>query len=222
MGEHRVRSHWDGIWEWSNTVEVSAAGITVIFNAVAEAAAHIPDANLRAAIETVLKVAPGDPIAPVEIETLPALEVRETKIRDLTGLELATNLKDLKLVENGIVDVSALSSLTNLTELNLGGNSISDLSPVAGLTNLTELLLGNNNISDISPLVENTGLGSGDTVDLRGNPLNYQSIHTHIPTLQSRGVTVEFDNRTPTPPLKISGDNQQGHPRRSTRSTVCR
>ena len=196
----------------TNTVEVSAAGFTVTFNAVAEAAAHIPDANLRAAIETALKVAPGDPIAPVEIETLRSLEVRETQIRDLTGLELATNLSDLRLVENGIVDVSVLSGLTNLTKLNLGGNSISDLSPLEGLANLTELLLGNNNISDISPLVANTGLESGDTVRLRGNPLSYQSIHTHIPTLQSREVTVEFDNRTPTPPLKISGDNQQGTP----------
>ena len=196
----------------TNTVEVSAAGFTVTFNAVAEAAAHIPDANLRAAIETALKVAPGDPIAPVEIETLPALEVRETQIRDLTGLELATNLSDLRLVENGIVDVLVLSNLTDLTKLNLGNNSISDLSPLEGLTNLTELLLGNNNISDISPLAANTGLESGDTVRLQGNPLSYQSIHTHIPTLQSRGVTVVFDNRTPTPPLKISGDNQQGTP----------
>ena len=196
----------------TNTVEVSAAGFTVTFNAVAEAAAHIPDANLRAAIETALKVAPGDPIAPVEIETLTALEVRETQIRDLTGLELATNLSDLRLVENGIADVSILSGLTNLTKLNLGGNSISDLSHLEGLANLTELLLGNNNISNISPLAANTGLGSGDTVRLRGNPLSYQSIHTHIPTLQSREVTVEFDNRTPTPPLKISGDNQQGTP----------
>ena len=83
---------------------------------------------------------------------------------------------------------------------------------MAGLINLIELSLENNSISDISPLVANAGLGSGDTVRLRGNPLSYQSIHTHIPTLQSKGVTVEFDNRTPTPPLKISGDNQQGTP----------
>ena len=38
----------------------------------------------------------------------------------------------------------------------------------------------------------NTGLGSGDTVDLRSNPLSSTSINTHIPALQSRGVTVEF------------------------------
>ena len=194
----------------TNTVEVSAAGFTVTFNAMAEAAAHISDANLRAAVEAALRVAPGTPIAPVQIETLTSLEARGTTIHDLTGLELATNLSDLAMVGNGIVDVSVLSGLPTLTELNLDSNSISDLSPLVELTNLAELNLGNNNISDISPLVENNGLGSGDTVYLRGNPLNYQSIYTHIPTLQSRGATVEFDNRTPAPPLKISGDDQQG------------
>ena len=194
----------------TNTVEVSAAGVTVTFNALAEAAVHILDPNLRAAVENALKVAPGNPIAPVQMETLTYLEVRGTKIGDLTGLELATNLSELVLVGNGIVDVAILSNLRNLTELNLGNNSISDLSPLEGLTSLKELLLQNNKISDVSPLLENTGLGSGDTVDLRGNLLNYQSIYTHIPTLQSSEVTVEFDNRTPTLPLKISGDNQQG------------
>ena len=193
----------------TNTVEVSAAGITTTFNAVAEAAAHIPDPNLRAVVESALKVAPGTPIAPVHMETLTSLEARGTT-GDLTGLELATNVSNLVLAGNGIVDVSVLSGLSNLTKLNLGDNSISDISSVTGLTNLTELHLRHNNISDISPLMENTGLGSGDTVDLRGNPLNYQSIYTHIPTLQSRGVTVEFDSRVPTSPLKISGDGQQG------------
>ena len=172
----------------TNTVEVSAGGSTVTFNAIAEAAAHIPDSNLRAEVANALGVAPGTPITPVQMETLTSLEVRETTIRDLTGLELATNL----------------------TKLNLGGNSIADISPLEGLTNLTALLLENNNISDISLLMENTGLGSGDSLDLRGNPLNYQSIYTHIPTLQSRGVAVEFDNRAPAPPLKISGDDQHG------------
>ena len=47
----------------TNTVSVSAAGIegTVTFNAVAGAPVDIPDANLRAAIETALGVAPGAP-----------------------------------------------------------------------------------------------------------------------------------------------------------------
>ena len=58
----------------------------------------------------------------------------------------------------------------------------------------------------------NTGLGSRDTVDVRHNPLSYASIHTHIPTLQSRGVEVRFDNQAYPALLKISGDNQKDMP----------
>ena len=83
--------------------------------------------------------------------------------------------------------------LTNLTELLLGGNSISDISAVSSLTNLTRLWLWSNTISDLSHLVANTGLGDGDEVDVRRNPLNAVSINTHIPTLQRRGATVQFD-----------------------------
>ena len=224
----------------TNTVEVSAAGIegTVTFTAVAGAAVDIPDPNLRAAIEEARGKAPGTPIAPSDMASLTHLETRNANITDLTGLEFATNLTQLSLSYGGgetshavkdlspladliqltwlhlpgksISDISAVAGLTNLTWLNLEGNPISDSSPVVGLTKLTGLYLGSNNISDISPLVANTGLGSGDTVYVRGNPLSYQSIHTHIPTLQSRGVTVEFDNRTHPALLKISGDNQTG------------
>ena len=224
----------------TTTVEVSAAGIegTVTFTAVAGAAVDIPDPNLRAAIEINLGKAEGDPIASAEMETLTHLQARNANISDLTGLEFATNLtsldlgygeggtshavKDLSplvdltqltrlhLPGKSISDISAVTGLTNLTWLNLWGNPISDISPVAGLTNLINLYLGNNNISDISPLVANTGLGNGDEVYVQGNPLSYQSIHTHIPALQSRGVTVEFDNQAHPALLKISGDDQKG------------
>ena len=62
---------------------------------------------------------------------------------------------------------------------------------------------------DLSPLVSNTGLGSGDALNVGDNPLNYASINTHIPTLQNRGITVGFDDRTRTRLMKISGDNQE-------------
>jgi len=38
--------------------------------------------------------------------------------------------------------------------------------------------------------VENTGLGTGDTVDLQLNPLSSDSTTICIPQLQGRGVTV--------------------------------
>ena len=214
----------------------------------------IPDPNLRAVIENALGKISGATITTADMATLTRLDANEAGISDLTGLEGATNLRNLHLWKSSVSDLSPLSGLTNLAELYLGensasdlsslvgltnleslfldGNGISDLSPLAGLTKLTRLALSNNsvsdlsplagltslrwmrlagnNISDLSPLVANTGLGSGDAVNVKGNPLSYLSIHTHIPALQSRGVTVEYDNRAHPALLKISGDNQKG------------
>ena len=258
----------------TNTVEVSADGIegTLTFNAVAGPAVDIPDPNLRAAVEMEIRKAEGEPITPAEMLTFTCLQVLGADIRNLTGLEGATeltgvilrynsisdispmagwtNLRRLDLEGNNISDISPLAGLTELAdlllqdnnisdispvaglyiliELNLSSNNISDISPVAGLTdlgwldlernniseisplasltNLTGLNLADNSISDISPLVANTGLANGDTVDVRANPLSYLSLHTHIPTLQSRGVTVEFDDQVPPVTADINSD----------------
>ena len=142
------------------------------------------------------------------------LNLSGSGITDLSPLAELTNLTSLNLWNNNISDISAVADLIHLTNLSLGNNSISDISAVAGLTNLTSLNLWNNNISDLSPLVENTGLGSQDWswVGVRENPLSYQSIHTHIPALQSRGVTVDSDNQAHPTLLIISGENQRRLP----------
>ena len=114
-------------------------------------------------------------------------------IADLTPLAGLTNLTRLALDHNRISDLTPLAGLTNLTWLRLGDNAISDLTPLAGLTSLTELRLENNNISDLAPLVGNSGLGLGNWLDVRGNPLSDESINTHIPALQARGVISDGD-----------------------------
>ena len=148
------------------------------------------------------------------LTNLTELYLSSNNISDISAVGGLTNLTWLNLSVNNLVnnisDISAVAGLTNLTELYLSSNNISDISAVGGLTNLTWLNLSVNNISDISPLVANAGLGDGDRIYVKRNPLSYQSIHTHIPTLQSRGVRVEFNNRTPPALLKISGDNQKG------------
>ena len=145
------------------------------------------------------------------LTNLMVLHLWSNHISDISVLAGLTNLTTLDLRGISLPDISALAGLTNLQILILEHNNISDISAVASLTDLTWLSLNNNNISDISPLVANTGLGSGDTVYVWGNPLSYASISTHIPALQSRGVTVHFDSRTPTRLVKISGD-QHGPP----------
>ena len=154
----------------------------------------IPDPNLRSTIEDERSKAAGDTITVADMLILVDLSAFDANISDLTGLEAATNLTSLWLWNNNISDISVVAELTNLTELWLEDNSISDISPLVGLTDLTELRLHRNSISDLSPLVANTGLGAGDWVNVRKNFLNAESINTHIPALQSRGVTVEFDD----------------------------
>ncbi|MCY4604904.1 MAG: T9SS type A sorting domain-containing protein [Gemmatimonadetes bacterium] len=129
---------------------------------------NIADANLRAVIAEALGKAPNAPITPDEMATLTSLGAANKGIRNLAGLEFATNLTRLDLgVEqvdgrlvnsNDISNLSPLTGLTNLTGLWLEANSIADVSPLAGLTNLTGLWLYANNIADVSPLAGLTNL----------------------------------------------------------------
>ncbi len=132
---------------------------------------NIPNRNLRAKIKTTLGKAAGETITRTDMAMLTTLHASFAEISALTGLEYATNL----------------------TELSLDDNSISDISPLSGLSNLKDLSLDGNNISDLSPLISNTGLGMGAAVSVIKNPLNAASISTHIPALQSRGVSVFFE-----------------------------
>ena len=139
-----------------------------------------------------------------DLTNLTRLGLGGNAISDVSALAGLTNLESLWLDGNPISDLSSLVELTNLTRLGLDNVSISDISALTELTNLRWMRLAWNNISDISPLVANTGLGNGDEIYVQGNPLSYQSIYTYIPTLQSRGVTIQFDNRTPITLEKIS------------------
>ena len=150
-------------------------------------------------------------LAPLaELINLKSLSLGKNNITDILPLAGLTNLIDLSLHNNNISDLSHLQGLINLTSLALGYNSISDISVLSGLTSLVNLNLAGNKISDISPLVANTGLGEGDRLFLKRNPLSYDAINTHIPILQGRGVTVSFNDRTPTTLQIISGDDQVG------------
>ena len=140
-----------------------------------------------------------------KLTNLTVLIIGGNPISDISAVAGLTNLTTLGLENNSISDISPLAGLTQLTTLWLENNPISDISPLAGLTNLITLSLWNNSIFDISPLVENTGLGNGNLVDVRSNPLNFSSINTHIPALQSRGVEVWFDDIV-AQPADVNGD----------------
>ena len=135
----------------------------------------------------------SDLIPLASLTNLTEMRLENNNISDITALTSLTSLIRLYLNANSIADLTPLAGLTNLATLWLGDNSISDLTPLAELTNLTELRLENNNISDLAPLVENAGLGIGNWIDVRGNPLSDASINTYIPALQARGVISDGD-----------------------------
>ena len=132
-----------------------------------------------------------------EMTRLEWLALHNNLISDVSALSGLTSLRRVSLDDNTISNLLPLSGLINLTELWLQSNGISDITLLSGLTNLVELYLSRNNISDLSPLVANTGLGSGDRVDVRNNPLSNTSLNTHIPVLQRRGVDVRFGASKP-------------------------
>ena len=123
------------------------------------------------------------------LTNLTGLMLGGNTISDISVLVHLTNLRSLGLWENRISDISVLGRLTKMRRLWLRANMISDISVLVHLPKLAELDLAENAITDLSFLVENTGVGSGDTVRLRDNPLNAPSIQ-HIQTLQRRGVNV--------------------------------
>ena len=175
---------------WLNLGSASVNGAFVNSNAISDLS---PLANLTSL--NVLGLdgnAISDLSALSGLTNLSALDLNGNSISDISALSGLTSLQSLGLGGNAISDISALSGLTNLTELGLNDNRISDISVLSGLTNLVYLVLYGNNISDLAPLVANTGLGSGDSVDVRRNPLSDTSINIHIRDLRARGVAVFY------------------------------
>ena len=130
---------------------------------------NIPDVNLRKAINETLGKAPNARITRDEMATLTHLEAHDANIRNLTGLEFAINLGEIRCNNNSIADLSPLAGLTKLHVIELRHNVIRNLSPVRKLLNLKWLVVPYNQISDISPLRGLINLGG---LDIGGNVIS--------------------------------------------------
>ena len=131
-------------------------------NADEEVTDHAPfrDPALRAAVERELGKSSGATITPDDMATLTSLWASRAGIRDLTGLEQATSLRELGLYHNEVVDLTPLSGLGSLAGLYMGWNGIRDVSPLGDLPSLRVLVLSNNPIGDLRPLSGASGLVS--------------------------------------------------------------
>ena len=116
------------------------------------------DENLKRILLEKYDMDSDQKITEYDMKNIYSLELDNSNIQDLSGLEYATNLIHLDLNSNSITDISALSGLTSLTFLNLNWNNITDISALSKLTSLTYLDVSTNNINDISTLSKLTSL----------------------------------------------------------------
>ena len=134
------------------------------------------DAALRGAVERALGKPAGAPITEEDLATLFTFTASFEEIRNLTGLDLATNLRELDLSFNEVARLSPLADLTRLSELDVTFNQVSDLTPLQGLVGLRELWLTYNPTSDLVPLrglhqLELLSIGGPDHVVADVSPL---------------------------------------------------
>lgn len=148
---------------------------------VSNPAVSIPDAALRSKLANVLGIATtlsrsGVPMLAREIRasdlaSLVTLNLSNSGITNITGLEFATNLRSLNLSNNTITNLSPLAKglrvgyevlgslgLGALESLVVDNNLVSDLSPVANITTLKSLAVDYNLVTDLSPLANITTL----------------------------------------------------------------
>ncbi|MBM7606370.1 LPXTG-motif cell wall-anchored protein [Metabacillus crassostreae] len=111
---------------------------------------------------------------------LTELSIERKRIKDLTGLEKATNLAYLYAPSNVIEDITPISSLKNLQGLYLDTNPITDFSALSELSNLTSLGLTNTGIKDLSVL---TNLNKLNDLNLDENEITSLSALPALPNL---------------------------------------
>ena len=120
----------------------------------------IPDPNLAAALRERMGLAKNEPISQRALRVLAVLHASDRHIQDLSGLEHATQLKNLYLGDadgiddnnNNVSDITPLKNLKHLRQLWLADNNVSDITPLKNMTSLEDLDFFNNNISDLTPL----------------------------------------------------------------------
>ena len=175
----------------------------------------IPDPHVAAALRSTLDLDQNTPITQLLMQNIRELEVTNRQVKNLTGLEHATNLMRLSLWENQINDVTPLATLTRLQELHLQANQITDIKPFAELTELRQLHLWGNQIRDISAIA---GLTKLESLWLEGNQIrdvsslagliNLQELQLGGNPIQNKKPLLELLKKNPEVKiyLKYGGD----------------
>ena len=124
-----------------------------------------------------------------------AINVTEDVAVDVPDSRLRASLEQALRKPPGAVITSV--EIAQLEYLRASDARIGDLSGLEFAINLDLLILHDNSIADIAPVADLPRL---KLLDLRRNPLNSESLNTHVPALRNRGVGVVLhDNHGDAP-----------------------
>ncbi len=123
---------------------------------------------------------------PYYLEDIEEVEMAQSGIDDLDGVQYCIHAVSLDLSGNAIEDITWLWGLKLLQEINLSDNRITELDTLSNLKNLRTLNLSGNTISDISPLMNLENL---EYLDISGTKISPKQSRM----LEELGVTVIRD-----------------------------
>lgn len=106
----------------------------------------IPDKNLYNMLLKVLGKQPTEKLYVSELRTIPTLDLSNSGITNLKGLEKCEGLTTLILDNNGLTDLSPIGGLSKLEILSFDNNCVSDFRFLNNLVNLKQLKINVQNI----------------------------------------------------------------------------
>lgn len=118
------------------------------------------------------------------LENIDEVELAESQINNLDGIEYCINTQTMDLSGNKITDLSPLWGLNAIKDLNLSNNRICDIDPLCSLNRLRSLDLSNNPVNNLSPLFN---LGMLEYIVLTGK----KRLQEQIAVLIGKGIVVD-------------------------------
>lgn len=114
----------------------------------------VPDVNLVKAINKILgKSELSTTIYADELNSISGkLNLANSNIIDLSGIDNFTNVTELIVDDNEITDITPIKNMTNLQSISAKRNKIENIESIKSLQNLISIDFEENNITDIAPI----------------------------------------------------------------------
>ena len=150
--------------------------------------------ELEAEIREIIDEEEG-PIRPEDVKDIETLDISDSFIESLAGIEHFKNLSEINARFNRIEDISPLAELDRLTKINLFSNQISDISPVSEMTGIKEIDIRRNDIETIATLEGGDFYAEGALLDLRFNDIDITDFDFLYlaGNMEDEGLEVKFD-----------------------------